>query len=562
MATHREMIEESDFDDTHNDPSYETETGEASSSDDNKHTRWKTSNPIRWKKNVRKRLYKNGKEHIDTSEDRVEICQEYWNLGDYKRQKDVILSRTKAYGIERERPRSAERKRKRKHTISYFFIKPDGLHVKVCKRFFLATLCVSSGPVYTALAEKGEAGTFVGEDKRGPHTPSNKTSEERLDLVRKHIESFPKIESHYTRSDTHRQYLNQDLSISKMYQLYKLHCDQLVSPKTNPEEYQAHLQRSKEAQAAKSSDKLRATKDSNFISASFDLQSVLQLPNTNASLLHYSRKLSLYNLCIYNAAKPNDAFCYCWNEVQAGRGSNEIGTAIYNWLSDLPSNIREVSLFSDTCGGQNRNQNVAAMFVHAVQSTPLEVISHNCLESGHSYMECDSMHSAIESKKRNLDLFTMLDWVSVFKKARRKRPYNVVNLRYNDIYNFQDVTQQLMKNRKRDVDGNIVNWLLVKSFRYQKNQPGVVLYKYNYGEEYKQINVFGRGGHSIIKLPKAYSFETPSEAKKNDLVKLCDHMVIPVEIQHWYRSLPTSGRSKDLLPSPAVQDTEDSDDDC
>ncbi|ESO90767.1 hypothetical protein LOTGIDRAFT_163649 [Lottia gigantea] len=360
---------------------------------------------------------------MQIQEDRVEICQEYWNLGDYKRQKDFILSRTKAYGIERERPRSAERKRKRKHTISYFFIKPDGLHVKVCKKFFLATLCVSSGPVYTALAEKGEASTFVGEDKRGHHTSSNKTSEERLDLVRKHIESFPKIESHYTRSDTHRQYLNQDMSISKMYHLYKLHCDQLVPPKTDPveeltyrrlfcteynlsffhpkkdqcmkcskhkiltgidnvnfeEEYQAHLQRSKEAQI-KSSGKLRATKDSNFISASFDLHSVLQLPNTNASLLYYSRKLSLYNLCIYDAAKPNDAFCYCWNEVQAGRRSNEIGTAIYKWLSDLPSNIREVSLFSDTCGGQNRNQNVAAMFVHAMQSTPLEVISQHFLQ--------------------------------------------------------------------------------------------------------------------------------------------------------------------------------------
>ncbi|ESO94884.1 hypothetical protein LOTGIDRAFT_175323 [Lottia gigantea] len=254
---------------------------------------------------------------------------------------------------------------------------------RVCKKFFLATLCVSFGPVYTALAEKGEAGNFVGEGKRGHHTPSNKTSEERLDLVRKHIESFPKIESHYTRSDTHRQYLNLDLSISKMYQLYKLYCDQLVPPKTNPveeltyrrlfcteynlsffhpkkdqcmkcskheiltgidnvnfeEEYQAHLQRSKEAQAAKSSDKLRATKDSNFISASFDLQSVLHLPNTNASLLYYSRKLSLYNLCIYNAAKPNDAFCYCWNQVQAGRGRLEplftIGYQIYRVILDL-----------------------------------------------------------------------------------------------------------------------------------------------------------------------------------------------------------------------------------
>jgi hypothetical protein len=42
-------------------------------------------------------------------------------------------------------------------------------------------------------------GTFEGTDKRGKHTPANKTSDETLDSIRQHIMSFPIMDSHYKR---------------------------------------------------------------------------------------------------------------------------------------------------------------------------------------------------------------------------------------------------------------------------------------------------------------------------------------------------------------------------
>ena len=48
---------------------------------------------------------------------------------------------------------------------------------------------------------------------------------------------------------------------------------------------------------------------------------------------------------------------------------------------------------------QNRNQHVAALFLYLVQVTNLDVIEHKFLESGHIFMEVDSMHSAIGSAK-------------------------------------------------------------------------------------------------------------------------------------------------------------------
>ena len=53
------------------------------------------------------------------------------------------------------------------------------------------------------------------------------------------------------------------------------------------------------------------------------------------------------------------------------------------------------------------------LLTYAVQKTQLEIITHNFLESGHSYMECDSMHSAIETEKKYIAVYTIIDWMSV-----------------------------------------------------------------------------------------------------------------------------------------------------
>ena len=58
-------------------------------------------------------------------------------------------------------------------------------------------------------------------DKRGKHTPGNKTEEATMNQVKEQIESFPKYRSHYTRQDNpNQQYLSPELSIAKMYAMY------------------------------------------------------------------------------------------------------------------------------------------------------------------------------------------------------------------------------------------------------------------------------------------------------------------------------------------------------
>ncbi|KAJ8869494.1 hypothetical protein PR048_028485 [Dryococelus australis] len=183
-------------------------------------------------------------------------------------------------------------------------------------------------------------------------------------------------------------------------------------------EYEAHIKRKEGSNISKEDDKKRANIDKTFVSANFDLQKVLQISVSDAGPVYYSRKLCVYNLTVYEAAPPNKAFCFTWNECNGKRGSNEIGSCILEWFKTSSDIVKEVSLFSDTCGGQDRNQFVAALFLFIVQTTHVEVTEHVFMEKGHSEMGVDSMHSAIEYAQRDIFIYCLSQWLTVFALAR------------------------------------------------------------------------------------------------------------------------------------------------
>ena len=51
-----------------------------------------------------------------------------------------------------------------------------------------------------------------------------------------------------------------------------------------------------------------------------------------------------------------------------------------------------------------------------------------------------------------------------------KNPYAITTLYYQNIFDVQPVAQTVIRKRRIHDDGNTFNWLLVKSFRYLKNQ--------------------------------------------------------------------------------------------
>ena len=257
-----------------------------------------------------------------------------------------------------------------------------------------------------------------------------------------HINSFPKVSAHYVRKSSQKTYIEDTtnvskLTLTKMHNLYLAECQKegvkdhvsvttykdilnsqnikIHQPKkdqckicvkytrSNPEEkerleasQETHINNNKKVMELKLAYKTRGKEDKSLLVFNFDLEAVLYTPCDKVSTIYYMRKLCTYNSTAFNLVTKTGQ-CYIWDESEGKRGSNEIGTTIHRYLEQFDG--EEVVMFSDTCGGQNRNQYIAALLLYIVTNhRSIKSIDYIFMVQGHSHMEVDSMHSAIERK--------------------------------------------------------------------------------------------------------------------------------------------------------------------
>ena len=583
-----------------------------------------------WKRNVRKRnrqaglpyISQRGKEvperkmkSIDCSrcrfkcseniseEERQTIFRKYWGMMDYSRQRDFLCQH-----VTSSKPvRTAGHKMK-----SYVYkLSLEHKKVRVCITFFLATLNIGKKTIYNALL-KTTSGIFSGADARGKKESVNKTPTESVDTVRRHIESFPRMESHYTRQTSKREYLSKDLSIRKMWQLYvdmckrkkiravkekkyrQIFCEEynfsffkpkkdqcsicsIYELKKSREEvdeaeetnYKEHQERKVQAREEKAKDKKKAQDDPTFHAATFDLQAVLTTPCSLVGELYYKRKLSCYNLSFYSLGN-NNGTCYLWDETQGGRGSCEIASCLTKYthsISSTYSRLKEVTYYSDTCGGQNRNKFVAAALLHLISSDgTLECINHKYFERGHSQMESDSIHSTIEAAKKKTSVYVPSQWNTVISLARRKKPYTVIPIKYKDIMDFKDFTSTCCPNMKFTTTGSKVNWMKAKWIQVRKSSPRSVYVNETFNDaDFQEIKVQhlstrskGRAKEQWVESIKSLYDQklSVSRAKKADLISLCTNGIIPEEYHSYYNCIPTTNSTKDKIPMPNAEESD------
>ena len=132
----------------------------------------------------------------------------------------------------------------------------------------------------------------------------------------------------------------------------------------------------------------------------------------------------------------------------------------------------------------------------------IEVVDHKFLETGHTQMECDSMHSAIERAKRLTSVFVPSQWDTIVRMARRRNPYVVVPIKHQDILNFKPLTQQIVPATAVDLEGNKVQWMKIVWVQVRKQEPDLLFFKYSFDQsEFNKIKIktVRRGKLSIDK---------------------------------------------------------------
>lgn len=476
----------------------------------------------------------------------------------------------------------------------YSLINEEGIKTRVCLKLFCATFSISHKVVETCMESIGSNGLFIGEDKKKYHKPSNHTSQEDLNIVKNHISSFPKVESHYCRRDSSKLYLSSDLNLATLYRLYKeqmyeknmvavsfyiyqkvfhsfeprlgfflpkkdqcFHCNAYYEAADNQsleKDWTEHKKREKEAMEMKSADKQKAVIDggNTFRSITFDLQAILSLPFAGDNQLYYKRKLNVYNFTIFDGHNK-DGYCFVWDECKGKKGSSEIATCLLKYITQLPETVSHVSIFSDTCGGQNRNKNIMAAMLYAVNTIEnIKIIDLKFMESGHSYLEADSMHATIERARRHKTIYNTREWALLFSCARiHPNPYKVITLNHNDFYDLEKLVNLMVHNTTVNIEKEKVNWLKIKWMRFDKSEPNIMQYKYGLQDtEFKRLDISkkktaGRKKNwsSDCLLCVKYPDKLPiSEDKKKDLNTLLELKIIPSDYKSFYDELPTAKR--------------------
>ena len=114
-----------------------------------------------------------------------------------------------------------------------------------------------------------------------------------------------------------------------------------------------------------------------------------------------------------------------------------------------------------------------------------------------------------------------------------------------------------MKNTSKSDDGQTVNWLRIKWFRFEKAETHAVKYKYNLSSpEFYRLNVTSNDipvSWQLITLSSAYSSrQSISVTKKTDLLDLLKSRVISEYYAQFYHKLPSTY----CLPANLDQESE------
>lgn len=455
---------------------------------------------------------------------RLQLFNSYWELADLQRQREFIVRH--AQEIKPKYRYSSTQNLRALNTAFYFEM--NGSKIRVCKTFFKSTLDLNDRVIKTALSKKTDLGVIEGE-LRGKHGNPPTIDPQIRQSVLDFINSIPRIESHYLRAQTTRQFISSDKCLADLYRDYKSirennglpfatvstfnrifnsdfnisffvpkkdQCDICESYKNaNDEEkiklYHKHEQHLKEktmARIEKENDKQRTD---GTIVAVYDLQAVMQVPKGQVSLFFYKSRINCLNFTISDLYAKN-VVCYFWDETEASRGAVKIGSCVLNYIKALiDENLGkdiDIIFYSDNCGEQQKNKYLLSVYAYAVINLRVKSITHKFLIRGHSQNEGDNVHSVIEKQiKRHLksgSIYTPQTYSTLIRTAKKTgNPYKVVEMTHEQFYDVKVLQESWGNNFNIDEDKTQIKWHDIKMLKVEKEHPESFFYKTSFEDK-------------------------------------------------------------------------------
>ncbi|KAK4887836.1 hypothetical protein RN001_004107 [Aquatica leii] len=153
---------------------------------------------------------------------------------------------------------------------------------------------------------------------------------------------------------------------------YNILLDTHKSDKNKLKEIKTNLklhQRQAEGMQTNMKNEIQRSKNENDLEViCFDLQQALPIPQLTVGKAFYLQKIWMYNLGIYDG-KTGKSFMNMWTEDVAKRGSDEIASCLLKFIKEhFPTPSKNLLVFTDNCGGQNKNWTIMTLWFHLVRS--------------------------------------------------------------------------------------------------------------------------------------------------------------------------------------------------
>lgn len=450
----------------------------------------------------------------------------------------------------------------RRSNTFVFYLKLDGEKHQVCRNMFLNTLGLGRNELQCWLKRKQIS-------RKGRKTgPYNKSGGDKDQAARDYLNGLPKLPSHYCRQSSTKLYLEPVFtSKSQLYSEYSAHiknCSKkpvsypkfysifdemnigLYQPKKDQcdtccahaagnisdEIWRIHIQNKDDARDAKAADKKDAV-DGKCHVLVMDVQAVKIAPLLNASACYYKSKLVVHNFTIYDL-KSHDARCCLWDESEGEVVSSVFATCVIKYIEEKFIDDLPIVIYSDGCTNQNRNTMMAnALLAHAIKNN--KTITQKFLEKGHTQMEVDSVHSAIEFNLKKKTIYLPTDYINICIEARTNpSPYEVKYLSHEYFANYsRNEMHQYTSIRPGSKPGDPC----VTDIRQLKYNPGgLIEYKLDYRSNWANLPREPRHLQDFVFPPLYESRLNIPRRKYNDLQDLL--RVIPKKFHQYYIDLP------------------------
>lgn len=471
-----------------------------------------------------------------TEVDRKIIFRKFWKLGSWKEKKAYINGLVITRAIVRRRKSTKinnDTSAKKNYARDIYLSLSDGQKYKVCRTFFLNTLCIGEDTFKRWTKHDIETSSKSSETIMDNHnsilmceSATKKTSPrtnkkiQDTELVVTWLNMLPKVPSHYCRKSTNRIYVESTfLSVSEMYKEFsrwvkeelskevprdtlfrrvlkneniyihkprKDQCDICTGHKTKIDAvdeitYQNHIQRKDNTRTEKNKKKIEAS-DKNIV-VTMDLESVLLCPNTLASSMFYKQKLQVHNFTIYNLGdKP--VTLYVWHEANGGVTANEFISCIVDFIMNLNQDVEQVTLISDGCNYQNRNKSLASALRLLSKEKNVD-IEQLFLCKGHTMMEVDSVHSTLEHYFKP-PLYSPSDYITRMRMARPSQPYNIKVLDYSFFKNYDAMCDITSLRPGKKTGDKVVTYLC--QLKYSPSSQNIQ-YKTNTNDNWENLPI-------------------------------------------------------------------------